>query len=253
MHAMVLLVVIMMLMNTIVTYSPIEFSRLETLERMEYWSNQQYNGFRKNTMCSIKQPQVNILFHSSSEYNGDVIVVEYNRRRIMYFSVSTYGVVRQSQIDILNRHVLLDEYTQIMAKETIQYLSKRMNKLTIRVLNIGLGGGILPEWILFHVPHVLVTSVDIDNSVINAAEYAFGVSNTSRHTIIAMNAAEYIKSSPDNYDIVWIDGFSSQSIGTPIEFTTSSLYVLLYVIINLILYCNLVTKVYRELYFLILL
>ncbi len=114
-----------------------------------------------------------------------------------------FGSILQSRKNISDSHRLEDAYTQIMGIITAIHPKPE------KVLSLGLGGGCLPRFHLFHYEYSTIVSVEIDPSIVQLYYSHFNRDNDTRHTIIISCAFDFIMNSPKkneyDYDIIWID------------------------------------------------
>lgn len=146
----------------------------------------------------------------SSSFNGTVRVVDLEGTRRL-ITGSGQKRLLQSSMDLEQPHRLVDDYTQIISVLTSLHPSPR------RVLNIGLGGGVLPRFHLHRHAESRVKSVEIDPVVIELATEFFGVVDP-RHTILEGDGAAVLRESADRFDVIWIDAYTAGE-GVPDVFT----------------------------------
>jgi spermidine synthase len=81
-----------------------------------------------------------------------------------------------------------------------------------RVLMIGLGGGAFTSLLRRHFPELWIDAVEIDPVVVEAAKGFFGVREDERFQIHIVDGADFVKSAPGTYDLVFLDAYSGEGI-----------------------------------------
>ncbi len=87
-----------------------------------------------------------------------------------------------------------------------------------KVLVLGLGGGSTPKAFLTRYPEVNVTTVEIDQAVVNVAKNYFYLAESSRHQIIVDDARRFLARSKATYDAIFIDAYLADYYGAYVPF-----------------------------------
>lgn len=90
------------------------------------------------------------------------------------------------------------------------------------VLMIGLGGGALLKYLHRHLPEVDLTTVEIHQSVIDLRHDFHLPDDGPRSRIDCADGARFVTKPPRQYDVILVDGFSSQ--GLPDDLCSRSFY-----------------------------
>jgi spermidine synthase len=81
-----------------------------------------------------------------------------------------------------------------------------------RVLVVGLGAGSVPKRFLRDYPAVQVDSVELDPAVVEVAREYFAVREGPRHRVIVQDGRQYIRRTPDAYDLIVMDAYFAEGI-----------------------------------------
>jgi spermidine synthase len=131
--------------------------------------------------------------------------------------------VVESQVDLKKPYDLLITYTRYMFTS---YLFRPRQE---RVLIVGLGGGSMVHFLKHHDPAVKVDVVEIDPAVVKIADKYFGVRGGGNVRIFNKDAFEYLKKTPERYDVIYMDAFlkpsrDTDSTGVPLRLKTIRFY-----------------------------
>jgi len=81
-----------------------------------------------------------------------------------------------------------------------------------RVLVVGLGGGSIPGFVHRRFPRTRVDVVEIDPVVVAVAKSHFGYVEDARMRCYVEDGRAFIERSPDRYDVIFLDGFGTDSV-----------------------------------------
>jgi spermidine synthase len=79
-------------------------------------------------------------------------------------------------------------------------------------LVIGLGGGTIPSFLRKTHPDMKIDAVDIDPVVVEVAKSHFGFREDERLRAHVADGREFVERTQDRYDLVFLDGFGSDSV-----------------------------------------
>ncbi|CAG7857034.1 spermidine synthase [biofilm metagenome] len=142
-----------------------------------------------------------LVVYQAHDDEGILEVVEHNGIRSLHFGSSS----RQSCISLHEPEILQLPYARAMT-------AWRLFKDELDdVLLIGLGGGSLARYILYHYPECRLTAVEFRASVVKIARSHFGLPLDGRLKIVTGDGGAYIKQqalNPDQtYSLIIIDAF----------------------------------------------
>lgn len=139
----------------------------------------------------------------------DVSVVQYGNRRCVHLDNNKNPQNSQSCMFVDRPNMLTFFYAQAMLG------TLTTQKDGLKVLNVGLGGGTMPNAIRSYFPNADVTSVELDPKMLEAAkDYMFFVEGP--HNKVVIEDARYFvrkqqKHGPQ-YDVVLLDAFDGEYI-----------------------------------------
>lgn len=87
-----------------------------------------------------------------------------------------------------------------------------------RVLVVGLGGGTIPSFLRRHFPELAIDVVELDPAVFEVAQRYFGFREDARMRVVIADGREFLASSSQPYDLVFLDAFGRDSV--PYRLTT---------------------------------
>ena len=148
-------------------------------------------------LASAGSTDVRVVDRKHSQFNGDIAVVDAAGIR-MLIADARQGIVLQSSMDLIDKTRLVSTYTQIMS-----ILTSLQGKPS-EVLDMGLGGGVLPRFHLSRYPRSKVDSIEIDPAVIEIARKYFSVENP-RHQVLEGDGLEVTERQNQKYDVIWVD------------------------------------------------
>lgn len=100
-----------------------------------------------------------------------------------------------------------------------------------RGLILGQGGGSIAKWLGHYWPLLELDIVEMDPSVIKAAEQFFDYTPREQHHVYAQDARTFLRVTDRKYDIIWVDVFARHLI--PFHLTTREFYAELRAHLNL--------------------
>ena len=91
-----------------------------------------------------------------------------------------------------------------------------------QALILGHGGGSLAKWLAVHWSTLEVDTVEVDPSVVKAAETYFSYRPPPNHHVHVKDARMFLRSTERQYDIIWLDVFARHLI--PFHLTTEEFF-----------------------------
>ena len=91
-----------------------------------------------------------------------------------------------------------------------------------RGLILGHGGGSLAKWLAVHWPELELDIVEFDPVVVRMAEEYFSYTTPPRHHVYVRDARAFLNSTPETYDLIWVDAFARHMI--PFHLTTTEFF-----------------------------
>ncbi len=151
----------------------------------------------------------------------------------VYAEDSPYQQVRVRENDLFRYLVLDNTFHAIMWKVdpvqlALPYSQMMMAALSLpsdiqRGLILGQGGGSLAKWLARYWPSLELDIVEMDPSVVKAAEDFFDYDAPSNHHVYVQDARSYLRTIKEKYDIIWVDVFARHLI--PFHLTTKEFYI----------------------------
>jgi len=150
----------------------------------------------------------------------------------LYQEDSAYQKIRVRDDDLF-RYLILDRtFHAVMWKADpvelfLPYSQAMMAARALRpdathALILGHGGGSLAKWLAVHWPNLEVDTVEVDPSVVKAAETYFAYHPPPQHHVHVKDARMFLRSTERQYDIIWLDVFARHLI--PFHLTTEEFY-----------------------------
>jgi spermidine synthase len=150
----------------------------------------------------------------------------------LYQEDSPYQQVRVREDDLF-RYLILDRtFHAVMWKAApvelyLPYSQLMMAALAVhpapkRALILGHGGGSLAKWLAVHWPDLEVDTVEVDPSVVGAAERYFEYQPPAIHHVHVGDARMFLRTTETRYDIIWLDVFARHLI--PFHLTTQEFF-----------------------------
>jgi spermidine synthase len=91
-----------------------------------------------------------------------------------------------------------------------------------QALILGQGGGSIAKWLAKVWPQLNLDVVEVDPSVVKAAEQFFDYHPIATHRVFAKDARVFLQHTDTKYDIIWIDAFARHLI--PFHLTTKEFF-----------------------------
>lgn len=139
----------------------------------------------------------------------DVSVVQYNNRRCLRLKNKRNPYNSQSCLLLDSPNTMLFFYTQAMM------ISLASQEDGVRVLNVGLGGGTLPNAIRSYFPNAKVTTVELDPQMLQAAKDYMFFEESKNNAVVIQDARYFIRKQQkrkEKYDVVLLDAFDGEYI-----------------------------------------
>jgi spermidine synthase len=119
---------------------------------------------------------------------------------------------KQSSMSLTSHHQLVLSYTQAMMAGLLFVDTPRS------VLNVGLGGGSIPKFLLYHYPDCNVDVVEIREKVVDLAHNYFHLPREPRLNIFISDIKEYFRSiRTKTYDIIVLDVYDKEGMSGSIR------------------------------------
>ncbi len=145
---------------------------------------------------------------------------------------SPYQQVRVSENEVFRYLILDNTFHAVMYKAAptslaLPYSQVMMGALALvenpqRGLILGHGGGSLAKWLGENWPDLELDVIEMDPSVVQAAERYFGYKPPSNHHVYVQDARTFLRNNPTKYDLVWVDVFARHLI--PFHVTTQEFF-----------------------------
>lgn len=139
----------------------------------------------------------------------NVSVVQQDNRRCLRLKNKRNPYNSQSCMLLDSPNTMLFFYTQAM----LATLATQEDGL--RVLNVGLGGGTLPNAILSYFPGAKVTTVELDPQMLQAAKDYMSFEESENNAVVIQDARYFIRkqqSRKEKHDVVLLDAFDGEYI-----------------------------------------
>jgi len=149
--------------------------------------------------------------HGNSETSGQYVVEDVSVngewfRRLIFLhnagivqSEAKLKLVKGGKKRVLDLNYLCQQYHTFM-------IGAMGAKPKANVLVVGLGGGVLPSYIVAKFPKVSVDCVEVDPLVARLAKDQFGLQESARLSVKVIEGAEFVKQQADKkYDVVIVD------------------------------------------------
>jgi spermidine synthase len=144
--------------------------------------------------------------------------------RAMYFVRDGGDLMLQTRVNLARPDLLLVGYTRGL------FASYLFTPAPSRVLIVGLGGGAMVRFLEEHEPVLAIDAVDIDPVVVDIAQRYFGTRQSERVRLLAADGYDFIRESPDLYDVIYMDVFlrpsdETDAAGAPLRIKDAPFYV----------------------------
>ncbi|MDH5761961.1 MAG: fused MFS/spermidine synthase [Nitrospinota bacterium] len=161
-----------------------------------------------------KTESLRILTRSRTPFN-DIYVIEQENLREMWFKGGGQFYL-QSRIAVDSPDDLALVYTRLLLAPFM------WNPNPVRILLIGLGGGVLPRFLHAAFPEMEIDVVELDPGVIELARRYFHFKESPRLRIFQGDGRAFVKQKTDAYDMVFLDAFKAGSV--PYHLKTCEFY-----------------------------
>ncbi len=91
-----------------------------------------------------------------------------------------------------------------------------------RGLILGHGGGSIAKWLAQYWPELTLDIVEVDPSVVRAAEQYFSYTPPASHHVYVKDARLFLRTVADQYDVIWVDAFARHLV--PFHLTTKEFF-----------------------------
>ena len=145
---------------------------------------------------------------------------------------SPYQQLRVRDIEELRFLILNNTFHAVMWKVAPTYLALPYSQVMMAVLPLpehthrglilGHGGGSLAKWLAEFWPKLELDVVEMDPSVVKAAEAYFDYKAPSTHHVYVQDARTFLSTTSEQYDLIWVDVFARHLI--PFHLTTQEFY-----------------------------
>ena len=140
----------------------------------------------------------------------------------LYQEDSAYQQVRVRDNDLFRFLILNNTFHAVMYRVAPTYLALPYSQVMMghlplvdqpkRGLILGHGGGSLAKWLAQAWPDLELDVVEMDPSVVMAAEKFFEYQPPPNHHVFVQDARTFLNSTPIQYDIIWVDVFARHLI-----------------------------------------
>ena len=163
--------------------------------------------------CVHTDESVSVKFKKISKF-GEVFVVDSGTQRHLRFD-SVCGA-DQSSISIVSPNQTVMEYVR-NASLGLSYAREHNSALIV-----GMGGGVFSNLLARKIPGIKIDAIEINRVVVDVAKEFFDVRESRNYRIHIQDAADYIASTKQHYDIIFLDAYSGD--GIPEHLTTKEFF-----------------------------
>jgi len=146
-----------------------------------------------------------MIFDTDSPY-GRIMIVDRKDERCLMFSDEG----EQTCMNVKNPDVVVHEYVRFMSAGLL------FVRQAPRTLMVGLGGGALIRLLLPHDPGARMDVIELNPGVVQVAKDFFHVEPSDRLALHVGDGREYLKSSKDHWDLMWLDAYGEDYIPFPL-------------------------------------
>jgi len=157
------------------------------------------------------------LAHIEGQYN-DIYVVKRGDELLMTARLKGWNYT-ESRINLADQDVIPANYLRMMT--TALAYAPRVDSLLL----VGLGGGVLTNYLGRFLPDAQIDSVEIDPGVIDTAKTWFGVKETERMRVVESDGRVFLNRNRRLYDVALVDAYIGGSV--PFHLMTKEFYTLL--------------------------
>jgi len=152
-----------------------------------------------------------LLVHQEFDELGAIEIVETEGVRALHFGSDS----RQSSMNIDLPHELHSMYVRAMMSGLL------FNESPNNVLIVGLGGGLLPKYLLYHLPVCKIKVIELRSAMVKIARRFFSLPLDPRLKIKIADGAHYIKQqslqSPGQHDLILLDAFDHAGMADTVQ------------------------------------
>jgi spermidine synthase len=170
--------------------------------------------FDRTTLLAREDGQ---LARIEGQYN-DIYVVKRGNELLMTARLKGWNYT-ESRINLADRDVIPANYLRMMT--TALAYAPQLDS----ILLVGLGGGVLTNYVGRFLPEAQIDSVEIDPGVIDTAKTWFGVKEAERMRVVESDGRVFLNRNRRLYDVALIDAYIGGSV--PFHLMTKEFYTLL--------------------------
>jgi spermidine synthase len=157
------------------------------------------------------------LAHVEGQYN-DIFVIKRGDELLLTSRLKGWNYT-ESRINLADANVIPANYLRLMT--TALAYAPRADS----ILLVGLGGGVLTNYVGHFLPAAQLDSVEIDRGVIDTAKTWFSVKESERTRLIESDGRVFLNRNRKLYDVALIDAYIGGSV--PFHLMTKEFYTLL--------------------------
>ena len=157
------------------------------------------------------------LAHIEGQYN-DIYVVKRGNELLMTARLKGWNYT-ESRINLADQDVIPANYLRMMT--TALAYAPQVDS----ILLVGLGGGVLTNYLGRFLPDAQIDSVEIDPGVVDAAKTWFGVKEAERKRVVESDGRVFLNRNRRLYDVALIDAYIGGAV--PFHLMTKEFYALL--------------------------
>ena len=157
------------------------------------------------------------LAHIEGQYN-DIYVVKRGNELLMTARLKGWNYT-ESRINLADQDVIPANYLRVMT--TALAYAPQVDS----ILLVGLGGGVLTNYLGRFLPDAQIDSVEIDPGVVDAAKTWFGVKEAERMRVVESDGRVFLNRNRRLYDVALVDAYIGGAV--PFHVMTKEFYALL--------------------------
>lgn len=151
-----------------------------------------------------------LVIYQNHDDQGILEVVENKGIRSLHFG----STAKQSSIDLGDPETLQLPYARAMVSWLL--FKDKVDKALV----VGLGGGSLTRYMLYHFPDCRIRAIEYRDSVVKIARSHFGLPLDARLKVIVGDGGEYVRQqaqvSEGEYDVIFLDAFDVDGLAQSI-------------------------------------
>ncbi len=156
-------------------------------------------------LASAAWAESEVLIHEARSEFSHIRTRDWGSRRTLYFVRDSGEEVVETSMDLRAPHRLQVPYTRYM------FVSLLYRPQQSACLIVGLGGGAMVRFLNHFFPQVRVDAVEIDPVIVRIAREYFGTGPGPQTRIFTEDGLEYLRRTPDRYDVIYMDAFLKPS------------------------------------------